>query len=140
VVRFLDSATATNDSTVTLKFKVPAPRFWEFITYKFDIGVYIVPKQNFSGQDWAAFKHLDTAKDWPTTTGPWKVVPRRARAEGHGPPRLVVGRRGRIQKLPRVERIILLPVIGEHSRPPRRSSRTSSTGPTASSRPACRPC
>jgi peptide/nickel transport system substrate-binding protein len=113
VARFLDSATATNDSTVQLRFKIPAPRFFEFVTYKYDIGVYIVPKHVFSGQDWAAFKHYDPSKDWPLTTGPWKVV-------HAAPEQKVMDRReawwadaAGIQKLPRVERIILLPVIGE---------------------------
>ncbi len=44
------------------------------MTYKYDIGVYIVPKHIFQGQDWTTFKHFDMAKGWPVTTGPWKVV------------------------------------------------------------------
>ena len=44
------------------------------MTYKYDIGVYIVPKHVFEGQDWTTFKHFDLAKKWPVTTGPWQVV------------------------------------------------------------------
>jgi ABC-type oligopeptide transport system substrate-binding subunit len=33
-----------------------------------------VPKHVFEGQDWTSFKHFDTAKGWPVTTGPWQVV------------------------------------------------------------------
>jgi len=42
--------------------------------YKYDIGVYIVPKHIFEGQDWTTFKHFDLAKGWPVSTGPWQVV------------------------------------------------------------------
>ncbi len=70
----LDEATVTDPNTVVLKFKIPSPRFFFFVTYKYDIGVYMVPKHIFQGQDWTSFKHFDIAKGWPVTTGPWKVV------------------------------------------------------------------
>jgi peptide/nickel transport system substrate-binding protein len=70
----LDEATVTDPNTVVLKFKIPSPRFFFFASYKYDIGIYIVPKHIFEGQDWTTFKHLDLAKGWPVTTGPWKVV------------------------------------------------------------------
>ena len=69
----LDEATATDPNTVVLKFKIPSPRFFFFATYKYDIGIYIVPKHIFEGQDWTRFKHFDLDKGWPVTTGPWKV-------------------------------------------------------------------
>ena len=74
VQQALDTATATDPNTVVLKFKIPSPRFFFFVSYKYDIGVYIVPKHIFEGQDWPSFKHFDLAKGWPVTTGPWKVV------------------------------------------------------------------
>ncbi len=70
----LDHATATDPNTVVLNFKIPSPRFFFFATYKYDIGIYIVPKHIFQDQDWTTFKHYDLAKGWPVTTGPWKVV------------------------------------------------------------------
>jgi peptide/nickel transport system substrate-binding protein len=70
----LDEAAATDPDTVVLKFRIPAPRFFFFAAYKYDIGIYIVPKHIFEGQDWTSFKHFDLAKAWPVTTGPWKVV------------------------------------------------------------------
>ena len=70
----LDEATVTDPNTVVLKFKIPSPRFFFFATYKYDIGIYMVPKHIFQGQDWTSFKHFDLAKGWPVTTGPWKVV------------------------------------------------------------------
>ena len=74
VQQFMQDARATDPNTVSVRFKVPAPRFFYFMTYKYDIGVYIVPKHVFQGQDWTTFRHFDLAKGWPVTTGPWKVV------------------------------------------------------------------
>ena len=70
----LDEAAVTEPNVVVLKFKIPSPRFFFFATYKYDIGIYIVPKHIFQDQDWTKFKHFDVAKGWPITTGPWKVV------------------------------------------------------------------
>jgi len=70
----LDEAVVTDPNTVVLKFKIPSPRFFFFATYKYDIGIYMVPKHIFDGQDWTKFKHFDLAKGLPITTGPWKVV------------------------------------------------------------------
>ena len=90
----MQEARATDANTVVIKFKVPAPRFFYFLTYKYDIGVYIVPKHIFQGQDWTTFKHFDVAKGWPVTTGPWKVAFSSPRAEGHRPAGRVVGGQG----------------------------------------------
>lgn len=72
--QFMQEARATDPNTVVVRFKVPSPRFYYFMTYKYDIGVYIVPKHIFQGQDWTTFRHFDVAKGWPITTSPWKVV------------------------------------------------------------------
>ena len=77
VQQFMQEAKATDRNTVVIKFKVPAPRFFWFLTYKYDIGVYIVPKHIFQGQDWTMFKHFDVAKDWPVPPAPggWPLPP-----------------------------------------------------------------
>ena len=49
VQQFLDAAEATDENTVVFNFKVPAPRFFDFVAYKFDIGVYIVPEAHLRG-------------------------------------------------------------------------------------------
>ena len=74
VQQFVNTAVATDANTVLFDFKVPGPRFFEFISYKFDIGVYIIPKHIFEGQDLASFTHFDIAAGLPVTTGPWRVV------------------------------------------------------------------
>jgi len=109
VQQFMQEARATDANTVVVKFKVPAPRFFFFVTYKYDIGVYIVPKHVFQGQDWTTFKHFDVAKGWPITTGPWKVA-------FSSPQQKVIDRRddwwaakAGLAPMPKVERNIWLP-------------------------------
>jgi ABC-type transport system substrate-binding protein len=109
VQQFMQEAHAADANTVVIKFKVPAPRFFFFLTYKYDIGVYIVPKHVFQGQDWTTFKHFDIAKGWPVTTGPWQVA-------FSSPQQKVIDRRDEwwaakagLAPLPKVERNIWLP-------------------------------
>ncbi len=106
-------ATATDANTVVVDFKIPSPRFFFFMTYKYDIGVYIVPKHIFEGQDWTTFKHFDTAKGWPVTTGPWRVT-------NASPQQKVFDRAAswwaadqKLAPLPQVLRNIWLPFAGE---------------------------
>jgi peptide/nickel transport system substrate-binding protein len=113
VQQFMQEARVTDPNTVVITFKVPAPRFFYFMTYKYDIGVYIVPKHIFQGQDWTTFKHFDPAKDWPVTTGPWKVA-------FASPEQKVIDRRDEwwaakvgLAPMPKVERNIWLPSAGE---------------------------
>ena len=83
------------------------------MTYKYDIGVYIVPKHIFEGQDWSTFKHFDIAKGWPVSTGPWQVTNASLQQK-------VLDRRpswwaadAGLAPLPQVLRNIWLPGIGE---------------------------
>ena len=107
------SAKATDANTVLVDFKLPSPRFFFFMTYKYDIGVYIVPKHIFEGQDWASFKHFDIAKGWPVTTGPWRVI-------NSSPQQKVLDRADKwwaadqkLAPMPQVLRNIWLPFTGE---------------------------
>jgi peptide/nickel transport system substrate-binding protein len=113
VQNYVSEAKATDPNTVVVKFKVPAPRFFETVTYKYDIGVYIVPKHIFQGQDWTTFKHYDPEKGWPVTTSPWRVIT-------GTPEQKVVDRRDEwwaakagLAKMPRIERIVHVPYAGE---------------------------
>jgi peptide/nickel transport system substrate-binding protein len=110
VEQFVEDATAESDTEVLVRFKVPAPRFFYFMTYKYDIGLYIVPKHIFEGQDIATFKAFDIDAGLPVTTAPWKVV-------FSSPEQKVIDRldswwavdAGLVDALPQVERIIYLP-------------------------------
>ncbi len=109
----VEKATATDANTVVVDFKLPSPRFFFFMTYKYDIGVYIVPKHVFQGQDWTTFRHFDIEKGLPVTTGPWKVT-------AASPQQKVFDRRDTwwaadrgLAPMPAVLRNIWLPTAGE---------------------------
>lgn len=113
VQQFVESAEAVDENTVLVKFKIPAPRFFYFMSYKYDIGVYIVPKHIYEGQDWTTFKAFDLDKGWPVTTGPFKVV-------AVSPEQKVYDRRDTwwaaeegLAPMPEMERIVRLPAPAE---------------------------
>jgi peptide/nickel transport system substrate-binding protein len=113
VQQVLDKATTTDATTVVVDFKIPSPRFFFQMTYKYDIGIYIVPKHVFEGQDWTTFKHFDIAKGWPISTGPWRVTIASSEQK-------VFERRpswwaadAKLAPLPAVERHIWLPAVAE---------------------------
>jgi peptide/nickel transport system substrate-binding protein len=115
VQQVMKEAKAPDANTVVVDFTVPAPRFFFFMTYKYDIGVYIVPKHVFEGQDWTTFKHFDIAKGWPISTGPWKVAEASLQQK-------VFDRRPEwwavkagLAPLPAIERTVWLPFAGEQA-------------------------
>ncbi len=70
----LDQATVTDPNTAVLKFKIPSPRFFFFAAYKYDIGIYIVPKHVFAGpglDNLQAFRHCQglAGDDWAVAGG-----------------------------------------------------------------------
>ncbi len=109
VQQFVESAKAIDQQTVLVKFKVPAPRFFNLVSYKFDIGVYIVPKHIFEGQDWTTFKAFDIAKGWPVTTGPFKVVASSAQQKIYDRRDTWWASEQGLAHMPEMERIVQLP-------------------------------
>jgi len=115
VQNVLDRAEAVDPLTVTFRFKRPAPKFHYFISYKFDIGVYIVPKHVYEGKDWKEFKNYDPAKGWPLTTGPWRVAastPEQKLVDRVSAPQDWWASRTGHWRFPEVERVIVLPLVG----------------------------
>lgn len=75
VEQWVKSAEAVDDLTVKIALNDPNPRFvYGFFTNHFDIGLQIVPKHIFEGQDAKTFTNFDMAKGWPVVTGPYKLV------------------------------------------------------------------
>ncbi len=108
----VEQATATDPDTLIVEFKIPAPRFFFFMTYKYDIGVYIVPKHVFDGQDWTTSKHFDPSRNWPVSTA--------GRSSTPPPQQKILDRRAswwaaerKLAPLPAVKRNIWLPSTGE---------------------------
>ncbi|MDQ6675268.1 MAG: ABC transporter substrate-binding protein, partial [Chloroflexota bacterium] len=73
--RLVASATAADDRTVQITLTAPTPRFhWDYLTFRADIGVPIVPQHIWEGQDPSSFTNADMSKGWPIGTGPYKLV------------------------------------------------------------------
>ncbi len=114
VQRDIESIEEVDSHTVVVNFLGPRPKFFYFMTYKFDIGLYIVPKHVFEGQDWLEFTNFDLDKGWPVTTGPWHVAQT-------SPEQKIINRRDSwwavdqklVAKLPDVEQIVYVPNPGE---------------------------
>jgi peptide/nickel transport system substrate-binding protein len=115
VQQVMRAAKPTDTNTVVVDFLVPAPRFFFFLTYKYDIGVYIVPKHIFDGQDWTTFKHFDVAKGWPISTGPWKVVEASLQQKVFDRRPDWWAAKAGLAPLPAIERTIWLPFAGEQA-------------------------
>ncbi|MBA2520667.1 MAG: ABC transporter substrate-binding protein, partial [Chloroflexia bacterium] len=114
VEQFVESAEAVGEYEAVVTFKVPSPRFFYFMTYKYDIGLYIVPQHIYEGQDWTSFTAFDVEQGWPVTTGPWRVVFSSQeqkvldRAESWW-----AVEQGLVEAMPAVERVIYLPFTQE---------------------------
>lgn len=113
VQQFVTSSEATDANTCVVNFKVPAPRFFDFVAYKFDLGVYIVPKHIFQDKDWTTFTHFDIAAGLPVTTGPWRVVYGAAEQKVIDRADDWWGVAAGVAGLPTMERFIYLPDPGE---------------------------
>jgi peptide/nickel transport system substrate-binding protein len=114
VQEVLEQAEAVSDTEVVLDFAFPSPRFFFFMTYKFDIGVYIVPKHIFENVEWDTYTANDIEQGQPITTGPWRLA-------FHSPEQKIIDRRdswwavdqGLVDQMPEMERIIYIPFGGE---------------------------
>ena len=75
IARLVASATAVDDQTVQINLTGPTPRFhWDYLTFRADIAMPIVPQHIWEGQDPASFTNSDLSKGWPIGTGPYKLV------------------------------------------------------------------
>ncbi len=110
----VESVEQVDDNTVVVNFFGPRPKFMYFMTYKFDIGLYIVPKHVFEGKDWLEFSNYDPAQGWPVSTGPWEVIQTTPQSK-------ILNRRdswwaveqGLVDKMPEVLQIVYIPNPGE---------------------------
>jgi peptide/nickel transport system substrate-binding protein len=73
--RLVSSAQAVDDRTVQVNLTQPAPRFhWDYLTFRADVGIPIVPQHIWEGKDPSSFTNFDLSKGWPIGTGPYKLV------------------------------------------------------------------
>ncbi len=115
----METAELVDKYTAKVILERPDPRFFFLLTYKFDIGVYIVPEHHYKGRDWTTFGDYDRDKGWPLSTGPWqvttsteqKIFDRRDSWWGDG-----VADLGDYAQLPNVKRIIYIPGVPQEQR------------------------
>ncbi len=115
----MDNAELVDKYTAQVNMLRPDPRFFFLLTYKFDIGVYIVPQHHYEGRDWTTFGDYNAENGWPLSTGPWqvttsteqKIFDRRDSWWGEG-----VADLGDYAKLPEVKRIIYIPGVPQEQR------------------------
>ncbi len=76
VAQWVKEATAPDDFTVKIVFNTPQPRFFfDYLTFKFDTGVYIVPEHIYKDvEDPTAFMGFDAEQGLPVVTGPYKYT------------------------------------------------------------------
>ena len=115
----MENAELVDKYTAKVNLSRPDPRFFFLLTYKFDIGVYIVPEHHYKGRDWTTFGDYDREKGWPLSTGPWQITTstefkhfdRRDSWWGEG-----VADLGEYGVLPEVKKIIYIPGVPQEQR------------------------
>jgi len=75
VDNWVNEAVAVDDLTAQFTLNAPNPRFvYRFFTSHFDIGLLIVPKHIWEGNDPKEFSNFDLEQGWPVVTGPYRLV------------------------------------------------------------------
>jgi peptide/nickel transport system substrate-binding protein len=73
--QFVTDVEAIDAGTVKFTFTAPNPRFlFEYLAFKFDNGVKLLPKHIFEDKDPIEFQWFDLEKGWPCGTGPYKIT------------------------------------------------------------------
>ncbi len=114
---WVKKAEALDAHTAHITLKAPNPRFiFNYFTYNFGIGIPIIPKHIWEGQDPEIFANFDLSQGWPVVTGPYRMT-------RSGPQQRVWDRRGDwwaqkvgFKQLPKVERLIYLTYMDETKR------------------------
>jgi peptide/nickel transport system substrate-binding protein len=72
---WVKDVTPVDPLTVKITLTSGNPRFlFDYFQWHSDIGVPIVPKHIWEGQDPATFTNDDISKGWPIATGPWRLT------------------------------------------------------------------
>jgi peptide/nickel transport system substrate-binding protein len=72
---WVKDVSALDPETVKITLTSGNPRFlFDYFQWHSDIGVPIVPRHIWDGQDPATFTNDDVSKGWPIATGPWKLT------------------------------------------------------------------
>jgi peptide/nickel transport system substrate-binding protein len=114
IQRLVGNATAQDDRTVVINLTGPTPRFhWDYLTFRADIGIPIVPQHIWDGQDPTSFSNYDPSKGWPVGTGPYKLVSEDVQQKIWDVRPDWWGAKTGFRALPQVPRLIFLPGMNE---------------------------
>ena len=114
---WIESAEALDDLTVIIRLTAPNPRFlFTYLTNNFGLGIPIVPRHVWMGEDPGTFDNFDLERGWPVVSAPYRLT--------HSSPAQRIwelrddwwAAQTGFQKLPRVERLIYLPYMDETKR------------------------
>ncbi|MBC7237516.1 MAG: ABC transporter substrate-binding protein, partial [Chloroflexi bacterium] len=115
VKEWVKEAKAVDDYTVKVTFNKPNWRFYfEYLTFKFDTGIYIVPEHIYKDQaDWTKFLNFDVDKGWPVTTAPYRYTYWTNMQKFEDRRDDWWAAKIGFAKLPKVERILCLPMVDD---------------------------
>ena len=103
-----------DDLNFTFMLNNTNPQFmFNYFTNHDDIGLYIVPKHIFEGQDLHNFKNFDLAKGLPVATGPYKLVASSEQQKVWDLDPNWWGAKTDFKSLPAPKRLIFLPTYDE---------------------------
>ncbi|MBV9357254.1 MAG: ABC transporter substrate-binding protein [Chloroflexi bacterium] len=112
--RLVSSVSAPDPQTVQINLTAPSPRFhWDYLTFRADVGVPIVPQHIWQGQDPHSFTNYDPSKNWPVGTGPYKLVSTDVQQKIWDVRPDYWGAKTGFAPLPQVPRLIFLPGMNE---------------------------
>ncbi|MCC7264427.1 MAG: ABC transporter substrate-binding protein [Candidatus Latescibacteria bacterium] len=114
---WVKEAVALDDWTARITLTAPNPRFvYSYFTANFGIGVPIVPRHIWEGQNPQTFANFDMQKEWPVVSGPYRLAL-------STPGQRIWDRRdywwasqSGFHPMPQVERLIFLPYMDESKR------------------------
>jgi peptide/nickel transport system substrate-binding protein len=114
IQRLVAAAQAVDDRTVQINLTQPTPRFhWDYLTFRADIGIPIVPQHIWEGQEPTSFNNYDPSKGWPVGTGPYKLVSEDVQQRIWDVRPDWWGAKTGFRPLPQVPRLIFLPGMNE---------------------------
>jgi peptide/nickel transport system substrate-binding protein len=114
ISRLVASAVVVDDRTFQVNLNAPTPRFhWDYLTFRADISLPIVPQHIWEGQDPSSFTNADLSKGWPIGTGPYKLVSEDVQQKIWDVNPNWWGAKTGFRALPQVQRLIFLPGMNE---------------------------
>lgn len=116
VISTVKSAEVVDDLNVKITLTTANPRFvFDKLTFHADLGVPLVAKHVYEGQDPATFTNYDVEKGWPICTGPYELVYTDVQRKIWDLREDWWGAKTGFHDLPQIERLVFLPGMDENT-------------------------